>query len=71
MGIAKVLAEWKPLCRKGGYLVVSDMTLFQMDPPVKLLDFLKACNVTLRNGRGKTRRDQGYRAPAPLHVQAQ
>jgi len=53
MGFAKGLAAWKPLCRKGGYLVVSDLTLFQRDPPAELPDFMKAYNVTLRTEEEK------------------
>ncbi|HOT03893.1 MAG TPA: class I SAM-dependent methyltransferase [Methanolinea sp.] len=53
MGFAKGLAAWKPLCRRGGYLVISDLTLFQSEPPAELLDFLKTYNVTLRTEEEK------------------
>jgi SAM-dependent methyltransferase len=39
MGFEKGLRAWKPLVRKGGFIVVSDAVRFEADPPVELMQY--------------------------------
>lgn len=39
MGFEKGLSAWKPLCRKGGFIVVSDIAWFEKNPPDELNQF--------------------------------
>jgi hypothetical protein len=39
MGFEKGLWAWKPLIRKGGFIVVSDAVRFKADPPVELMQY--------------------------------
>jgi ubiquinone/menaquinone biosynthesis C-methylase UbiE len=39
MGFEKGLRAWKPLVRKGGFIVVSDAVPFEADPPVELMQY--------------------------------
>ncbi len=39
MGFGDGLSYWKQFCRKGGYIVVSDVSWFEKDPPGELVEF--------------------------------
>jgi len=39
IGFEKGLRAWKPLVRKGGFIVVSDAVRFEADPPVELIQY--------------------------------
>jgi SAM-dependent methyltransferase len=39
IGFEKGLAAWKPLLKKGGYMVVSDAAWFQLNPPRELVQW--------------------------------
>ena len=39
MGFANALTAWKPLLRRGGYVVVSELVWFAEDPPQEARDF--------------------------------
>jgi SAM-dependent methyltransferase len=39
MGFEKGLRAWKPLVKKGGFIVVSDAVRFKADPPVELMQY--------------------------------
>ena len=39
MGFLEGLRAWKPLCRKGGHIVVSDIAWFAKNPPEDLIQF--------------------------------
>jgi SAM-dependent methyltransferase len=41
MGFEEGLRAWKPLCRKGGHIVVSDVAWFAKNPPEELTQFWK------------------------------
>ena len=41
MGFDNGLAEWRPLVKPGGYLVVSEVSWFRPDPPQEVRDFWK------------------------------
>jgi SAM-dependent methyltransferase len=55
MGFEKGLALWKQYCKKGGYIVVSDLTLFQSPAPEELIEFWKPYGVTAYNEEEKSR----------------
>ncbi len=55
MGFEKGLSLWKQYCKKGGYIVVSDLTLFQSPAPEELIEFLKTYGVTLYTEEEKSR----------------
>lgn len=42
MGFAQGLEAWKPLLKDGGYLAVTELTLFRPDPPQAVRDFFAA-----------------------------
>ncbi len=42
IGFEQGLAAWKPLLKKGGYLVVSDAAWFEPNPPEELMQWWKA-----------------------------
>jgi SAM-dependent methyltransferase len=39
MGFDNALAKWRSLAKPGGYLVVSELSWFQRDPPAEIRDF--------------------------------
>ena len=39
MGFEQGLRAWKPLVKKGGFIVVSDAVCFQVDPPAELMQY--------------------------------
>jgi SAM-dependent methyltransferase len=39
MGFSEGLRAWKPLLKKGGYMVVSDAAWFEQDPPAELMQW--------------------------------
>jgi cyclopropane fatty-acyl-phospholipid synthase-like methyltransferase len=41
MGFSEGLRAWKPLLKKGGYMVVSDAAWFEQDPPAELMQWWK------------------------------
>lgn len=47
MGFEKGLSDWKRFCKKGGHLVVSDITLFDPLAPDELISFWNMYGVTL------------------------
>ncbi|NMB77684.1 MAG: methyltransferase domain-containing protein [Methanomicrobiales archaeon] len=48
IGFEKGLWTWKPLLKKGGYLVVSDAAWFEPNPPQELVDFWESEGYTPR-----------------------
>jgi SAM-dependent methyltransferase len=62
MGFEKGLREWKPLLKKGGYIVVSDLSLIRTDAPQELLDYLASMdpNIQHTDGNKKIIRQAGY-----------
>ena len=63
IGFEKGLREWKPLVKKGGYIVVSDLTLIRHDAPQELLDYLASVDPTIQYAEGnwEIMRQAGYR----------
>jgi SAM-dependent methyltransferase len=47
MGFEKGLRAWKPLVRKGGFIVVSDAVRFEADPPVELMQYWERMGYSL------------------------
>jgi ubiquinone/menaquinone biosynthesis C-methylase UbiE len=47
IGFENGLSLWKNYCKKGGYIVVSDLTLFSSPAPDELIDFMSQYGVTL------------------------
>ena len=55
MGFEKGISQWKKYCKHGGYIVVSDMTLFISPAPEELLNFWKPYGVTVSTEEEKSR----------------
>jgi Cyclopropane fatty acid synthase and related methyltransferases len=55
MGFEKGLSLWKQYCKKGGYIVVSDLTLFKSPAPEELIEFWKPYGVTVYTEEEKSR----------------
>ena len=55
MGFEKGLSLWKQYCKNGGYIVVSDLTLFDSPAPEELIDFWKPYGVTAYTEEEKSR----------------
>jgi SAM-dependent methyltransferase len=55
MGFEKGLSYWKQYCTQGGYLVVSDLALFESPAPEELIDFWKPYGVTVYTEEEKLR----------------
>lgn len=62
MGFENGLHEWKPLLKKGGYMVVSELTYIRQDIPRELVDYLQSIGAAILNNEGnrKSIRDAGY-----------
>ncbi len=54
MGFGKGVSHWKQFCKKGGYIVVSDLTLFESPAPEELIEFWKPYGVTAYTEEEKT-----------------
>lgn len=48
MGFARGLHEWKPLLKKGGYIVISELTLTRPDTPRELTDYWKSIDAAVQ-----------------------
>ncbi|MBP1927784.1 SAM-dependent methyltransferase [Methanolinea mesophila] len=55
MGFEKGLSLWKQYCKKGGHIVVSDLTLFAASAPEELIEFWKPYGVTISTEEEKAR----------------
>lgn len=55
MGFEKGLTYWQDFLKKGGYIVVSDLTLFTETAPQELADFWKPYGVTACNEEEKVK----------------
>lgn len=64
MGFEMGLSLWKQYCRHGGYLVISDMTLFDAPAPEELINFWKQYGVTVFSEEEKAKQI----ANAGLHL---
>ena len=51
MGFEKGLRAWKPLVKKGGFIVVSDAVRFEADPPVELIQYWEKMGYSLLSER--------------------
>lgn len=62
IGFEKGLREWKPLLKKGGYMVVSELTYIRPDPPQELIDYLASVDTGIQynDDNRKIIRDAGY-----------
>lgn len=62
IGFEKGLCEWKPLLKKGGYLVVSEMTYTRPDVPQELKDYFNKIEaaVLFNDDNRRLIRDAGY-----------
>lgn len=62
IGFEKGLREWKPLLKKGGYIVVSEITYTRPDTPQELLDYMRGegAYVQYNEDNLKIIRDTGY-----------
>jgi SAM-dependent methyltransferase len=47
MGFEKGIRAWKPLVKKGGFIVVSDAVRFEADPPVELMQYWEKLGYSL------------------------
>jgi len=64
MGFDLGLTLWKQYCRHGGYIVVSDLALFDSPAPQELVDFWKPYGVTVETEAEKAQQV----ADAELHL---
>jgi SAM-dependent methyltransferase len=64
MGFELGLSLWKQYCRHGGFIVVSDMTLFEAPAPEELINFWKPYGVTVYTEEEKVQQI----ADAELHL---
>jgi ubiquinone/menaquinone biosynthesis C-methylase UbiE len=55
IGLEKGLSLWKQYCKQGGYIVVSDLTLFESPAPEELIHFWKPYGVTCYTEEEKAR----------------
>ena len=55
IGFEKGLSLWKQFCKNGGYIVVSDLTLFDSPAPESLVNFWKPYGVTVYTEEEKSR----------------
>ncbi|MDD1720215.1 MAG: methyltransferase domain-containing protein [Methanoregulaceae archaeon] len=70
MGFEKGLASWRSLCKKGGYLVVSDIAWFDRDPPDEQVRFweLEGCTLYREEEKVGQVRDAGLRLVATFRL---
>jgi len=71
MGFAAGLAAWRPLCRPGGQVVVSDMTWFEPGAPDELLRFfaeVEGCSLATEEELVEQAREVGYRVIATYRL---
>jgi ubiquinone/menaquinone biosynthesis C-methylase UbiE len=62
MGLEKGLREWKPLLKKGGYIVVSELTYIRQDIPQDLKAYWNKVEATVQYNEDNRKiiRDAGY-----------
>ena len=63
MGFAEGLAAWRPLCKPGGQMVVSDIAWFETGAPDELREFWKqeGCILATEEEKQEQIRQAGFR----------
>jgi ubiquinone/menaquinone biosynthesis C-methylase UbiE len=70
MGFDNGISAWRPLVKPGGYLVVSEVSWFESDPPQELREFWAENYPAMRTVAGnlESARDLGWQAIANFHL---
>jgi SAM-dependent methyltransferase len=70
MGFAEGLAAWRPLCKPGGQMVISDIAWFETGAPDELREFLKqeGCVLATEEEKREQVRQAGFRLLATYRL---
>jgi len=70
MGFEKGLRAWKPIVRKGEFIVVSDAVRFEADPPVELMQYWEKMGYLLLSEQERVEQinSEGLRLIAMYHL---
>jgi ubiquinone/menaquinone biosynthesis C-methylase UbiE len=73
MGFREGLTAWRPLLKRGGYLVVSEAAWFVEDPPAEAQAFWNACYPAITDvaSNVRTAEEAGYEVVGTFHLPAQ